>query len=1048
MSLLDKNELKEKTKEELIDEVMFQQTKSFALCESMDLALWEYDIKSRKLEHQRKFGGKWSDSNMDIPDYRNTMLGWGIIHPDDIDVFNQYCDDMDNGADELRYEIRSLTDSGAYSWIRYIGKTVRDQNSGIDKVVGVTINISELKKEKTSLVEKASRDPLTGLLNKVATKNAIIESLKDLSYEMMHCLAIIDIDDFKFINDTFGHQSGDVVLAQFSQQLREFFPNDITGRVGGDEFFIFKKNLKTMTEVENVGIMICEAAKSVHLKNSQSVCVSVGISVYKLHGLNYDELYLCADNALYQTKKNGKDSYTVYDESMKHDRLTVHERKQSAETADTGEDKGVDQCVIDSVLNILSEKKSVKSHITGIFEYVAGCYGINRVFLCSCSAENNKISIPYFWSDCNKEDFRDIVCSEISLGRHVFEKSAMESTACVVADTDTQLTDACAAQKNIISKLGIKSFIKINIYMENQKFTFIEFDVCSQKCEFTQRMSTTVSAVSKIVGAYLSNTARLSDENTLYQSICSETLVNMCDGFYYVVDPMTYDIKYISENTRKKYSITSVSGKCYKLLCAADTPCKRCFASEGTKNYGLITGLYKSSETLIVKTKQFSLGYKGAKLCAVSAQEPYKYSTPSALMDSIDNDASIENFIIHADKILHDNPDEKFAVVYIRFASYSSLLNKFGRAYALEILRTFSRVRSYLKKGELYSHAGRGDFVMFLRYDTPCKFYERLSSIMLTINSVPESDYERSFYCLKKGVVFTDQDKGLSITDYIDRSYTQILATDNNIGIRDTYFYQLDISQLAHKCRELSENLSACIAANEFVIRYNEVRDVSNGDSLYYELKYFWEKNGNPQIAEADFMEFIDLSAQLQEISSMKLRLACRFIRSRFDKEKNIRVSVPISQKEACEPGFADTARQILKLYSISPEMIDFSLDECLMRQDMDKFITITQSIAFTGAKYSVYSVKLDNIPMNILSLIKFNIIKIDAQIINLGKEIIDHNPGFLPGVFTQLKMLRDITYQNQTLITLSSPEPFDSSVSEELKTIGSISCIFHQGWS
>ncbi|MBR6600026.1 MAG: hypothetical protein IKK88_06965, partial [Oscillospiraceae bacterium] len=106
MGLLNKNDLEKMTKDDLINEAIYQERKCFLICESFDYALWEYDRRTKLMSHQRKFGGKWSDSDLDIPDFKNTMLGWGIIHPDDLELFIKYCNSLDNGDESFSYELR------------------------------------------------------------------------------------------------------------------------------------------------------------------------------------------------------------------------------------------------------------------------------------------------------------------------------------------------------------------------------------------------------------------------------------------------------------------------------------------------------------------------------------------------------------------------------------------------------------------------------------------------------------------------------------------------------------------------------------------------------------------------------------------------------------------------------------------------------------------------------------------------------------------------------------------------------------------------------
>ncbi len=169
------------------------------------------------------------------------------------------------------------------------------------------------------LLDKSSHDQTTGILNKATTEELISECISGYGKHGYHALIIFDIDVFKHINDTYGHQTGDVTLVKIAEGLREIFRDtDIIGRVGGDEFMVFLKNIKSIDalkeKAEELVTMSHRVGKSIEKLDRLSV--SVGCCRYPQDGLNFEELYAAADKALYITKENGKDGYTVLNSSI------------------------------------------------------------------------------------------------------------------------------------------------------------------------------------------------------------------------------------------------------------------------------------------------------------------------------------------------------------------------------------------------------------------------------------------------------------------------------------------------------------------------------------------------------------------------------------------------------------------------------------------------------------------------------------------------------------------------------------------------------------
>ena len=161
---------------------------------------------------------------------------------------------------------------------------------------------------KQELEVKADTDLLTGLYNKIATEK-LIKNYIAQNPDGRGLLILLDLDNFKKINDTLGHGFGDEVLQYLGMRLgSQFRVTDIVGRIGGDEFMVFLKDMKTQEYIE------AEARKMSRFFNNFQVSeytkfyatASMGAAVYPDDGKTFDALYRAADTALYKAKKNGK----------------------------------------------------------------------------------------------------------------------------------------------------------------------------------------------------------------------------------------------------------------------------------------------------------------------------------------------------------------------------------------------------------------------------------------------------------------------------------------------------------------------------------------------------------------------------------------------------------------------------------------------------------------------------------------------------------------------------------------------------------------------
>lgn len=180
----------------------------------------------------------------------------------------------------------------------------------IVNIIGKIRN-NEKKKE---LENKADTDLLTGLTNKLATERKIKDFMAQHP-NSQSMLFILDVDNFKKINDTMGHAFGDEVLRSLGQQITAIFrASDIIGRVGGDEFMIFLKNIadddtirKEAKKVENF-FRNFQAGEYV----KYAATASIGVAIFPQEGSDFESLYKAADQGLYKAKKRGKNQLAFY----------------------------------------------------------------------------------------------------------------------------------------------------------------------------------------------------------------------------------------------------------------------------------------------------------------------------------------------------------------------------------------------------------------------------------------------------------------------------------------------------------------------------------------------------------------------------------------------------------------------------------------------------------------------------------------------------------------------------------------------------------------
>jgi diguanylate cyclase (GGDEF)-like protein len=231
------------------------------------------------------------------------------MHPDDKVRFSSTIHSLVNEKNRgTRIEVRltKIDEKGEhYIWTRFLLTSMFDEEGNVVRIAGRIQDIHDDKMESMRLIGLSQTDQLTGLMNRRGFE-ASVDRILDFAdpNAHTHVLIMLDIDDFKVINDTNGHLHGDAMLKMVSNHLRKIFRNtDLLGRLGGDEFAMFLVNFSDLSRLEEKLRLL------MHNLHEDGLPVSMGIAVYPQDGNIFTELYQNADQALYSVKHRGKDGY-------------------------------------------------------------------------------------------------------------------------------------------------------------------------------------------------------------------------------------------------------------------------------------------------------------------------------------------------------------------------------------------------------------------------------------------------------------------------------------------------------------------------------------------------------------------------------------------------------------------------------------------------------------------------------------------------------------------------------------------------------------------
>lgn len=285
----------------------FETKKYGLLAEFSDTALFEYDRRKDILEFTNNARRILMLDELRISHVMGKKIRTDLFLQEDRKVMEDMLRSRTGSwEDNIQYaELRLKSISGEYHWFGCHYKTITSDTGTVVKVVGKLADISRQRSREQELREQAMRDVLTGIYNK-AGERLIDRMVKEKGQGLF---LMLDLNDFKSINDTMGHAAGDAILTELGRVLKgNCRENDIVARIGGDEFVMFLPGVfDRQTGKRKIG-EIQESLRTVRISTwgIRGIKASIGAALCPEDGMDYGTLYKAADEAMYQAKEQSK----------------------------------------------------------------------------------------------------------------------------------------------------------------------------------------------------------------------------------------------------------------------------------------------------------------------------------------------------------------------------------------------------------------------------------------------------------------------------------------------------------------------------------------------------------------------------------------------------------------------------------------------------------------------------------------------------------------------------------------------------------------------
>mgnify|MGYP000638297002 CR=1 FL=1 len=299
--------------------------------------VWGWQLNTDVVEFDERY---YTMAGYEKDEFPATVEEWSKrIHPDDIKHTTHSFESYLSGKSAVHdVEFRFLCKDKSYMWIRGKGRVVESDAKGKPlRFIGTHSDISVQKEHEEKILHQAHFDSLTFLPNRFLSLDRLSIACKEADRNNdLVALLFLDLDDFKKVNDTLGHDVGDQLLIDAANRLRKVVRSiDTVGRLGGDEFIIILGGLNSTKEVQPIVENLLNQFREMFVINSRELLLttSIGIAMYPSDASDTSELLRNADSAMYNAKECGRNTFSYYTSQMNEcaqRRLAIEEQLHGA----------------------------------------------------------------------------------------------------------------------------------------------------------------------------------------------------------------------------------------------------------------------------------------------------------------------------------------------------------------------------------------------------------------------------------------------------------------------------------------------------------------------------------------------------------------------------------------------------------------------------------------------------------------------------------------------------------------------------------------------
>ncbi len=895
-----------------------------------------------------------------------------------------------------------------------------NEDSGAIRAFIYACDVSEEYRKITALESISTKDPLTGLMNRAGASEKIAAYLNTASENELCAFMIMDLDNFKEINDIYGHQAGDEYLKSLADALTDFLPGALIARLGGDEFVVFLKNCDNTNQISNVALSILKIIKDVNHSRitAFNTSGSIGIALYPSYGKDFDTLYHNADVALYEVKNNNKDGFMFCDDRNPTVQHTNDSKKRNSSAKaffsrfslamyglliaalilagfiTFGIYRNSSSEVFEQANHHLAAHSDVSSEYISLYltnlqddaTWISQIVTKNQnriVGIHSAVSDDLRSSIDEMVSQTNFDNV--LLVGENGKIFYSYVEPPKISNNTVVDGLQNKTLTLTPAVGRIAVNDGSLVFAS-NIYSLDGKRRIILLCTIDGK---------TISSILNNMSTYKNELIYLADNNGVVIGTSSDDYSNL---FKYYSDEYLEETGFV-RRVNLHHMITEVDDVRHPSLIDRDSPT----ILLGSKAEVRLAQLYRDYYVLATIPQNSILNDVTISLRVIvmlvlclfgaialattliikASRKSNKYVDDLAYKDSL-TILNNMNYLVDNSKSILKKCGEPCGIVSLSIDNFRVLRDAYGPAKSNKLITCIGNaISDFIGNDEDAGRVNDACFCLVLTYVGENAFNNKLKNLRSYIFSSCAT-YMATPVNFKISIgVYISESVGESIRqsyDFADLAKTY-MKEESGEGI---YYYNTRLQQSIQQQKLLEDSLDAALENGEFIPYYQPIVNIFSQQVVGCEALARWIKPDGTVIPPDEFVHLLDKRSSIVNLDYYMFEKVCAQMQIwKSTPLENISVSINMSRQHFYQPDFIERLMRTTAKYGIPNSRIHIEITENIYIGDTNLITKTLSELRDNGFLVSMDDFGTGYSSMSMLQTIPVDIVKIDKSFLD-----------------------------------------------------------------